>query len=62
MKETMTPQQRLAEVSEILANAIVRLRLRAALPGADSDQGKSQDSSANCLDAPPKTVLSVHTG
>jgi hypothetical protein len=37
---TMTPDQRRAEVAEIFAAAIVRLRLRAALPAAETGAEK----------------------
>jgi hypothetical protein len=58
----MTPEQRRAELAEILGAAILRLRLRVALPGGCADAEKPLESSPNCLDASPETVLSVHTG
>jgi hypothetical protein len=54
----MTPEQRRAEVTEILAVAVVRLRIRAALPCLP----KSPESAANCLEVPSETRLSVHAG
>jgi hypothetical protein len=58
----LTVDQRLREMAEILAAAVIRLRLRAALPGEGAGAGKPPDSSPNCLEVPQETVLSVHTG
>jgi hypothetical protein len=58
----MTPEQRRAEVAEILAAAVLRLRLRVALPGADTVAEKSPKSVPNCLEVPFATRLSVHAG
>jgi hypothetical protein len=55
------PEQRLREIAAILAAAIVRLRLRAALPGGNAAE-KPPESVSNCLDGSHETVLSVHTG
>jgi hypothetical protein len=62
MKETMTPDQRLREVAEILATAVLRLRVRAALPALVPDAEKPAESTANCLAVRPEMRLSVHTG
>ena len=54
---------RLREVAEILAAAIVRLRLRAALPDGFPGSAKSLNSSVNCLEVVGETRLSVeHVG
>jgi hypothetical protein len=62
MKTPMTPEQRLQELAEILAAAIVRLRLRAALPDRVPGAEKPPESVANCLKVPRQTVLNVHAG
>jgi hypothetical protein len=54
------PDQRLREVAEILAGAVIRLRLRAALPDSIQNAGKTLDSPPNCLEVPSETRLSVH--
>jgi hypothetical protein len=59
--EAMTPDQRRQDVAEILAAAIVRLRLRAVLPEV-ADSEKLLENTSNCLDASRETVLSVRTG
>jgi hypothetical protein len=51
--------QRCREVAEILAASIVRLRLRAAIPGADDGADKPPDSVSNSLELPSETRLSV---
>jgi hypothetical protein len=60
--EVMTSEQRRAEVAEILGRAVVRLRIRAALPNRRPGTEKPLNCVSNCLDASPETVLSVHTG
>jgi hypothetical protein len=62
MHETITPEQRRREVASILAGSVIRLRLRAALPGATPDAAKAQESVPNCLEVPSETRLSVHAG
>jgi hypothetical protein len=57
-----TPEERLQELAGILALAIVRLRLRAALPDCHTDGEKPLESGPNCLEVSPDTRLSVHTG
>jgi hypothetical protein len=54
----VTPERRCAEVAEILARAIVRLRIRAALPSPENPL----DSAPNCLEVSRETRLSVHPG
>jgi hypothetical protein len=62
MTTTMTPEQRRGEVAEILAAAVVRLRLRAALPTERPGTEKPAESAVNPLEVPSETRLSVHTG
>jgi hypothetical protein len=52
--------QRQREVATILAAAVVRLRLRAALPGPDPGAEKPPESAPNCLEVSNRTRLSVH--
>ena len=62
---TMSADERLCEVAAILAAGILRLRSRAALPadpGSPSYAANSPNSSQDCLEVSPATVLSVHTG
>jgi hypothetical protein len=60
--DTQSPDQRLREVAGILAGAVVRLRLRAALPGGDAGAEKPPESVSNCLEVPSESMLSVHPG
>ena len=53
----MAQQERLREVAEILAAAIIRLRLRAALSGPLVPDEKSAPT---CLELSSETTLSVH--
>ncbi len=65
MTSTLTPDERLREVAAILAGGIVRLRLRAALPGTGGDEPgaeKPLENEPNCLEVGPEVRLSVHTG
>jgi hypothetical protein len=58
-------EQRLREVARILAAGILRLRARAALPPSSEHLPGLQippESGPNCLELPPETGLSVHTG
>ena len=59
-----TSDQPLSEIARILAGGILRLRSRAALSqaGAPSVPQIVPESGPNCLEVPPETVLSVHTG
>ncbi|MCX7702016.1 MAG: hypothetical protein N2039_14160 [Gemmataceae bacterium] len=61
----LTPDERLRAVAAILAAGVLRLRSRAALP-TDADQVRAPENlpetGPNCLEVPPQTVLSVHTG
>jgi hypothetical protein len=60
---SISPEQRRAELAEILAGAIVRLRGRAALPSAASEGQKSVEFSVNCLERGGAPRLSVcHVG
>ena len=56
-----TPEQQRREIASILAAGILRLRARAALAPA-TGLGKTENSAPNCLEVPPKTVLSGHRG
>jgi len=61
----LTPDQRRREIARILADGIVRLRSRAALPTAVTAPPASEKpaaSSPNCLEVSGETRLSVHTG
>jgi hypothetical protein len=63
--EELTPDDRRVAVAAILATAVVRLRLRAALPGAavtDSRCEKSLENEPNWLEVPAGVRLSVHGG
>jgi hypothetical protein len=62
MLANLTPDQRRAEVAEILGRAVARLRIRGALPATKPVAEKPPESISNCLDASRETVLSVHTG
>jgi hypothetical protein len=55
----LTADERLGEVADLFGAAIIRLRVRAALPGVGDE---SHESAPNCLEVPSGTVLSVHTG
>ncbi len=60
----LTEEQRLRDLARTLAAGILRLRARHLIP-TGGDQPRPQiaaESSANCLEVPPETVLSVHTG
>jgi hypothetical protein len=54
--------ERLRAVAEILAAAVIRLRLRAALPDQVQDAEERPESAANCLEVPRQTVLNVQAG
>jgi ferric-dicitrate binding protein FerR (iron transport regulator) len=57
------PDQRHLEVAQILAAAIVRLRLRAALPGVTPEDQKTLESDTNRLELSGGSRLSVcHAG
>jgi hypothetical protein len=60
MAKTMTSEERRGQIAAILAAAIVRLRLRAALPGPDISPQGSSESVPNCLEVSRQTRLSVH--
>jgi hypothetical protein len=58
----LTAEQRLSELSAILAAGILRLRAQAALPDAEPDSEIPANSSPTYLDVPAKTVLCVLAG
>ncbi len=61
----MPPDERLREVAGILAAGIVRLRVRAALPGANGDgvgREKTLENKPNWLEVPTEVRLTVHRG
>ena len=63
--EFLTPDQRLRDLAAILARGVLRLHSRAALtinPGQHADPEKPQNLGENCLELPPETRLTVHTG
>jgi hypothetical protein len=62
---TLPHDQRLSAIAGILAAGILRLRARAALPPSSEHLPGLQippESGPNCLELPPETGLSVHTG
>jgi hypothetical protein len=59
---SLTADERMRELASILAAGVLRLRARAALSDKHSGQKNLPESPANCLDVPPTTVLSVHSG
>jgi hypothetical protein len=60
--DLLTPDQRLSEVADILAVGVLRLRMRAAVLGSDSDPGILPESTRPRLEVFDETVLSVHNG
>jgi hypothetical protein len=60
----MTENDRLREIARILAAGVLRLRARVALPPAVPPPAPQilPETGPNCLEVPPETVLSVHTG
>lgn len=62
---SLTPDERVAEVANILATGIVRLHTRAAL-SPDATGHSAVENPANSaspgLEVPDETVLSVHNG
>jgi hypothetical protein len=60
----LTDDQRFREIARILAGGVLRLRARVALPPAVPPPVPQilPESGPNCLEVPPETVLSVHTG
>ena len=61
----LTPEHRFSEIASLLASGVLRLRARAALPtdaGQLGESKDSQESNADRLELPEKTVLSVHRG
>jgi len=64
-EDSLTEEQRLRDIARTLAAGILRLRARRTFPIAAADQPGPQiaaESSPNCLEVPPETVLSVQTG
>jgi hypothetical protein len=57
----VTAEQRRNEIAGILAAAILRLSIRAAL-SADGDPKKTENSAPNWLEVPDETRLSGHAG
>jgi hypothetical protein len=55
-----TAEEHFNEVVAILAGAVVRLRVRAALPGDFVNTEKLPESFPNCLELPSESRLSVH--
>jgi hypothetical protein len=58
----LTPDQRLAEVADILAAGVVRLRARMAIPSEIPPTEISPSSPEIRLEVPRETVLTVHSG
>jgi hypothetical protein len=62
---TLTPDERRAEVANILAAGVLRLSARAALPGDAPERSAPEnpaESASSCLEVSDETVLSVHNG
>ena len=63
--DSLTPDERLAEIAGIFAAGILRLQTRAALsgePAKDSAEENLAKSASPGLEVPDETVLSVHNG
>lgn len=58
----MSPTERRLAIAKILANAVLRLRERAALPSPDCPPENSPESGQDRLAFDPETVLTVHGG
>jgi hypothetical protein len=59
----LTENDRLREIARILAAGVLRLRARVALPAVQLPARKIlPENGPNCLEVPPETVLSGHTG
>ncbi len=61
-RDDLTQRERFSEVAAILAAAVARLHLRAALPLAEVGVEKPPESGPNCLEIASETRLSVHRG
>jgi hypothetical protein len=63
-ESAVAEDDRLREIARILAGGVLRLRARVALPPAVQLPAPQilLESGPNCLEVPPETVLSVHTG
>ena len=62
---SLTPDERLAEVANLLATSILRLHSRAALSNDVARRSSPEnppESAAACLEVSDETVLSVHNG
>ncbi len=58
----MTPEERLAEVAAILAEGVLRLRRRAAVPATVAPARNLLESEQDGLDDSPETRLHGHRG
>jgi hypothetical protein len=58
----MTAEQRIEEISAILAAGVLRLRARTALPASPAPSEISPDSTQNSLDVSPRKRLHGHRG
>jgi hypothetical protein len=58
----MSAEQRIEEISALLAAGVLRLRARAALPAPAAPSGISPDSTQNCLDVSPRKRLHGQRG
>ncbi len=58
----LTADERFRELAGILAAAVLRLSLRAALSVDDSGRENPENLARSCLEVSPDTVLSVHGG
>lgn len=58
----MTPEERVAEVAAILAEGVLRLRRRTAVPGDVPPVGIPLESEQNGLDECAETRLHGHRG
>lgn len=58
----LSPAERRLEIARLLANCVLRLRKRAALPSPVDAPEKSPESSRDCLAFAAETSLTVHVG
>jgi hypothetical protein len=57
----LTPEQRVEEIGQILASAVLRLRHRNALASPSPDPDPAENSLQNSLDDAPRITAHEHT-
>ena len=57
-----TPEECQRELARILATGLLRLRGHLPIPPEVAIAQNSQDSAPHCLELPPETSVTVHTG